>query len=389
MRVVGLVILAIFLPLSAYAAPVNINTADAELLDTLPGIGPTYAERIIEYRTANGPFTRIEDIQNVKGIGPSTYADVAPLITVGDTNAPSSTVATSSMPSATTVLENTVASVPPPSALSIRIDGDQDALVGVPLRLSARATIKGGVVDPSMQIVWSFGDGSSATGNVAEKLYRYAGTYLIVVTVTDGIARARGELTVTAKPVQVRLLPVPGDGITIMNESSKRLDLSGWWLIADRNSFRIPYGMTILPNANVLLPYSITHLPMLSDVTLAYPDGVVAARSVQPAPQMDVAPASGEPAPGGQPSLPAPSYEQVQKVEPIISTRTNIQENEEAVGAPAPVSNKETGAGAVPTTSVVETTAVADAPAIGLLRSPWTLGLLGVMALAGVAFIFL
>jgi len=71
------------LPVSTRAVSlVNINTADATQLDTLPGIGPSKATAIIDYRTAHGLFTRIEDIQNVKGIGPSTYAGFKSLITI-------------------------------------------------------------------------------------------------------------------------------------------------------------------------------------------------------------------------------------------------------------------------------------------------------------------
>jgi competence ComEA-like helix-hairpin-helix protein len=82
MRLIGLLILAALLPAVAFAAQVNINTADASLLDTLPGIGPTKAAAIIDYRTAHGPFAAIADIQNVKGIGPATFATLEPLITV-------------------------------------------------------------------------------------------------------------------------------------------------------------------------------------------------------------------------------------------------------------------------------------------------------------------
>jgi competence ComEA-like helix-hairpin-helix protein len=62
--------------------PVNINTANSELLQTLPGIGPKTAERIIEYRETAGRFTSPEDILNVKGIGPKKYEKVRALITV-------------------------------------------------------------------------------------------------------------------------------------------------------------------------------------------------------------------------------------------------------------------------------------------------------------------
>ena len=61
---------------------VNINTADSELLQTLPGIGPKTAERIIEYRETVGRFKSIEEIQDVKGIGPKKYEKLKTLVTV-------------------------------------------------------------------------------------------------------------------------------------------------------------------------------------------------------------------------------------------------------------------------------------------------------------------
>jgi competence protein ComEA len=62
---------------------VNVNTADSETLQTLPGIGPATAEKIIAYREENGPFVTVEDIVNVKGIGEATLEKLRPLITVG------------------------------------------------------------------------------------------------------------------------------------------------------------------------------------------------------------------------------------------------------------------------------------------------------------------
>lgn len=61
---------------------VNINTANQEELDTLPGIGETTAQKIIEYRETNGKFNKIEDLQNVKGIGESKYSEIKDKITV-------------------------------------------------------------------------------------------------------------------------------------------------------------------------------------------------------------------------------------------------------------------------------------------------------------------
>lgn len=62
---------------------VNINTATLEQLDTLPGIGPKTAQNIIDYRDANGPFERIEEIQDVPNIGQVTFDKIKDLITTG------------------------------------------------------------------------------------------------------------------------------------------------------------------------------------------------------------------------------------------------------------------------------------------------------------------
>ena len=62
----------------------NINTATLEELEALPGIGPAFAGRIVEYRQANGPFKSIEEITLVSGVGEATLAKIKDYITVGD-----------------------------------------------------------------------------------------------------------------------------------------------------------------------------------------------------------------------------------------------------------------------------------------------------------------
>lgn len=70
------------LPAATAAQQVDLNTADAQQLQTLPGIGPVLAERIVAYRTEHGPFARPEQLCNVRGIGEKTYARLAEYITV-------------------------------------------------------------------------------------------------------------------------------------------------------------------------------------------------------------------------------------------------------------------------------------------------------------------
>lgn len=65
---------------------VNINTANLDQLQDLPGIGPHTAESIIEYREENGPFKYKVEIMDVPGIGKSTYDEIKSLICVNDTD---------------------------------------------------------------------------------------------------------------------------------------------------------------------------------------------------------------------------------------------------------------------------------------------------------------
>ena len=77
-KFIALLVFAIFLismvpiAMAADGEKININTATAEQLIKLKRIGPKYAERIIQYRDANGEFKSVEDIMAVKGIGPKT-----------------------------------------------------------------------------------------------------------------------------------------------------------------------------------------------------------------------------------------------------------------------------------------------------------------------------
>lgn len=63
--------------------PININTASAETLAHLPGIGPVLAQRIVEHRTDHGEFTIIEEIMDVSGISETRFSQIKDYITVG------------------------------------------------------------------------------------------------------------------------------------------------------------------------------------------------------------------------------------------------------------------------------------------------------------------
>jgi competence protein ComEA len=66
----------------AAAAPVNLNTATAEQLDTLDGVGPTTAQKILAFRQQHGGFSSINDLAQIPGIGPKKLAALRPQVTV-------------------------------------------------------------------------------------------------------------------------------------------------------------------------------------------------------------------------------------------------------------------------------------------------------------------
>ena len=67
----------------ATAAVININTATAADFESLPGIGAKTAARIVEYRQKNGPFKKIEELMNVRGLGEKNFLKLKAQLTVG------------------------------------------------------------------------------------------------------------------------------------------------------------------------------------------------------------------------------------------------------------------------------------------------------------------
>lgn len=61
-------------------APLDLNSATAEQLDALPGIGPVTAQKIVDYRQAHGPFTSVDDLDAIPGIGPARIANLKGLV---------------------------------------------------------------------------------------------------------------------------------------------------------------------------------------------------------------------------------------------------------------------------------------------------------------------
>lgn len=84
--VVATVLASMVLAANVPATPqVNVNTASVQELQLLPRVGPAIAQRIVEFRNANGPFKTPEELIRVKGIGEKTFANLQPYVAVSGT----------------------------------------------------------------------------------------------------------------------------------------------------------------------------------------------------------------------------------------------------------------------------------------------------------------
>lgn len=420
MRVFGLFALILFIPAFAHAAPPTLTTytvsqdtiypnATADTGSaTTTSIDTAFSEQVrvsIKIMSASGstikslytssgvtnPTPKIWDGTNTAGalVGDGSYTilisatSTATGLTLTDSSktvvvaSPSSDSGASSDSTVSTVVSSggTPEYIPIP-ALRILAGGDRTVSSGADTAFIAVVyDDKGNKRDESF-VQWSFGDGMRRTG--ANVLHAYAdpGEYVAVVRAStpDG-GEEKSEFIVTVKNAGIKITAVSSRGITLANEDSRTLDLSLWRLVMGGREFKIPADTQILPGRTVLFPTRVTELPASDAASLLLPSGEVAA--VYPGTTISLMESA-------QPPASATRYERVQAVEPITSTRTEVQTYEKAALAPREVTNTSTSRGAA-----VPAVSDAEVASPSLLRSPWTLGFLGVVALAGGAFILL
>lgn len=239
------ILLPICIPfLVAGQSVVNINTAGLAELDTLPGVGPAIAQKIIDYRVANGSFQTIEEIMNVSGIGQTTFENMKHLISVGDSGGEN----TNQTVSASTTQSSSTTTVPsgsrPTYILSsgvpaLNIGPDRVGVVGAPMVFQAE--IGGKPIVAGRNIFrWNLGDGTQAGGPSATHEYEYPGEYVVVLSADfpEGESVARVRVKIVEAGVSITHASI--DRVEISNDTSHEIDLYGRGIVSTQGVFVFP-----------------------------------------------------------------------------------------------------------------------------------------------------
>ncbi|MEX0919430.1 MAG: helix-hairpin-helix domain-containing protein [Parcubacteria group bacterium] len=253
---------------SLEAALININTANVAELDTLPGIGPAYAQRIIDYRTTNAPFTAIEEIQNVSGIGPTTFANIKDLITVGstvpsggdipDVSSTTSTQTSSNTSNTTTLYSSLpVTSFQSASNLTVGIGKDRVGVVGSPMEFKVESNIK---LAQNSGLRWNFGDGTEAGGDVVTHVYEYPGEYVVVLNVDAREGQAVARVNVKIFEPDLEITYADKDRIEVRNNSEQEVNLFGRAIFSSSNSYGFPRDTILKPGQKINFSTKVTKL---------------------------------------------------------------------------------------------------------------------------------
>ncbi len=324
-RRLGLLVVFILIALPYFThaqVVVNINTADKATLMTLSGLGGTgvKAQAVIDYRNAHGPFSKIEDIMNVSGIGTATFNNIKNSITVGDVSQTqtdsqtqqtqeTSQASTSTAQTQTTVSQAAVSSYVAPPVPQIFVDagGDRTVIVGADAEFDARAYDRTrNVLDTAhVRFLWNFGDGTTSEGPAVLHHFEYPGRYAVVVDIAEDKSAGSDTVIVTAEPAKLAWKALPDGGVELNNLAGRDLDLSGWIVRAGpgvfASLFRLPPHSVILAGSSMRIARATLGFTAAAEVELQYPNGV----AVVPAGET-TAPASSAP-PATSPPSPAPA----------------------------------------------------------------------------------
>lgn len=286
-------------------SPININTANESDLDTLYGIGPAKAEDIVNYRDANGYFLKTIDIQKVSGIGSATYESIKLCITVGSESLEDSDNDTfdserseskdDEATNRTTANNNeeesykSVISGPLDDNFSLSIRAPKVVYVNQTFSLDAEPKNVSDRYLKRLDYVWSFGDGEAGYKQFMLHMYKYPGTYAIVLKAKYRRSEQIARHTITVLPVDFSITRSPAGDIQINNDARYEINLTGY-KVKGSKAITLPENTILLPGRTITIPKGDLVVGQQSLVRLYDEQGTIVASTfgatnqVQPTP---------------------------------------------------------------------------------------------------------
>ena len=267
-----LFVLALAPVFASAQALININTASVEeLRDGLTGIGDKKAQDIVDYRTQNGPFQKIEDLGKVGGIplDGTTFANIKDFITVGvvsgtesegeeeddSQDSPANTTSNTSNTNSNSAHYSSTPLSDSKSAKGISIGIGRDRLGSVDSPLEFKVESDGG---RDSDFEWNFGDGFTGNGKAVTHTYEYPGEYVIVLNadLPDGKAVARIDVKIVESEVAVTL--ATAERVEIKNNSMYEISLYGRALVSGEKIFTFPQDTIIKAGQSISFGSRVT-----------------------------------------------------------------------------------------------------------------------------------
>ncbi len=242
---------------------ININTAEADTLKKLVGIGPAYAQTIV----ANRPFSSLDELQQVDGVGEATVEDIKDqgraYVEGGEEQKEKEDE------SRRTERENEggVSAHASPAGLSgseyhfgMEISAGRDRVTATESALKFRPVVDSEDDSVSeLDLEWAMGDGSVHRRTEVKHRYQAAGSYTVVLTARSSSGEeAVSRLTVEVVEPEVVIKEADRDKITLFNPSGQELDLGEWRLVGEEVWFAIPDNTIIKPESGLSLPSGVT-----------------------------------------------------------------------------------------------------------------------------------
>lgn len=283
------IVISLLLFPSIVCATVNINTAGSSELQTLNGIGPAYAQNIIDYRNSNGSFTTIEEIMNVSGIGPATFEKIKNDITVGtiddeeedededeDEDEESSSGGGPTYPLGG-------------ETLTVKAWADRGyASVRTPITFTGEAWY-GDRESATARTMWNFGNGYTDIGDEVVYAYDHPGEYIVTFSAKTYEEEVFTTLTIEVVDPDIvisNIIEGPKGYVEIENKTDRQFDLSRWKIYSGGAYYRIAPYTFIAPRSKLRFNATRMNLDIIKPTTvLQYPDGTTAAIYAETIPQ--------------------------------------------------------------------------------------------------------